>query len=126
MMKMSEVLSNVAAVGHRLPDPERVAALVDEAQTLIAQQQAERTGARLMSIERSAQTATKNRLLRLLYETMTHISAQGLAAYPGDPVRGVQYGLDHVYGRKASVVGDPGAGGETGVADAAGPEGDEE
>jgi hypothetical protein len=125
MMKVSEVLANVAAVRSLLPDPDRVEKLESRARALIEAHRAQRVGARLMGVERTGQTATRDQLLRLLFDALSHLSAQGLAAYPNDARREVHYRLDHVYGRRASVVGDAGAGGESGVPGAAGPSGDD-
>jgi hypothetical protein len=125
LMKMEEVLANVGAVRERLADPVRVDGLVTRAGELIDSQKEARADAKLSRLERKGQVRTRNRLMRLLYDAMIHLSAQGLAAYPGDATREGRYRLDHVYGRRPSLVKDPGAGGETGVADAAGPAGEQ-
>lgn len=122
MMKMEEVLDNVRAYRKHLPDLKRVDELVTEARTLLDDQKLSRSQARLLRTDRQLEGRTAGRLERLLLDVMQHLSAQGLAAFPGDATREVRYRLDHVYGRRASKVGDPGAGGTDGAegADGAG------
>ncbi|MBE2251178.1 MAG: hypothetical protein IAE78_16685 [Myxococcus sp.] len=115
MMKMEEVLLNVAAYWAHLPDKKRLEALVTEARALIDAQKAARQDARLLRTDRSLDSRKAGRYERLLLNAMQHVSAQGLAAFPNDPVREPVYRLDHVYGRKASKVADPGAGKDTGA-----------
>ena len=110
MMKMDEVLINVQAYWAQLPDKVRLQKLVTEARALIDDQRTLRQSARLMRSDRSLEGLKQARVERMLLDVMQHLSAQGLAAYPGDAVREVRYRLDHVYGRKASKVADPGAG----------------
>lgn len=125
MMKMDAVLENVRHFQARLPDPTRVNALVVEARAVMDQQKQSRRKSRLMHAERTVDGREQERYERLLLDALVYLSAQGLAAYPGDVVRERRYRLDHVYGRKASRVGDPGAGAANGVPDAAGPGDDE-
>ncbi len=125
MMKMDTVLENVGHFQSRLPDPARVNALVVEARALIDQQKDARRKSRLMHAERSVDGREQERFERLLLDALMYLSAQGLAAYPGDVVREPRYRLDHVYGRKPSRVGDPGAGAASGVPDASSPADDE-
>lgn len=109
MMKMEEVLDNVAAYREHMPDLERVDALVAEARKLIAEQKETRTDARLMRAGTSSDSLRQAQYIRLLMDVLQHLSNQGLAAYPDDAVREPLYRLDHVYGGKVSKVVDPGA-----------------
>ncbi len=113
MMKMEEVLENVRAYRERLPDKTRVDTLVIEARLLIDEQKGLRRDARLLRTDTHLDGRTTARLERLLLDVLQHLSAQGLAAYSGDKQREPLYRLDHVYGRRASKVGDPGAGDTT-------------
>ena len=124
MMKMEAVLENVGSVRKHLPDKKRVDALVTEARELLDEQTAMRLEARLTAVDARAQVQERKRYERLLYDAMIYLSAQGLAAYDGDETREIRYRLDHVYGRKASKVGDPGAGGTEGDPNAGGPSDD--
>lgn len=118
MMRMEEALLVVSEYQSRLPDPERVAALVTEARTLIDQHKQARRDSKMMRGDRSLTSDAQGRLERLLLDSMQHLSRQGLAAFPNDPKREAAYRLDHVYGRKSSRVKDPDAGGETGASEA--------
>lgn len=109
MMKMEEVLENVQAFRSFLPDGQRVDALVVEARALIDAQRTNRQEARLLRTDGSLESRKQARLERLLLNAMQYLSAQGLAAYPDDPVREPRYRLDHVYGNRTSKVADPGA-----------------
>jgi hypothetical protein len=113
----------VTSVREDLPDEARVEKLVIEARGLIDEQKETRQSARRMRTERGIDARKQARVERLLLNAMQVVSAQGLAAYPDDAEREVRYRLDHVYGRKPSAAADPGAGGRTGVPDAAGPAG---
>jgi hypothetical protein len=123
MMKMDEVIENVNILKDRLPDRKRVDAMVVEARRLIDEQKDARRSAKLLRTDRGIEARKQARIERLLLDAMQHVSAQGLAAYPADPTREARYRLDHVYGKRRSAAGDPGAGGTTGVPDAAGPSG---
>jgi len=120
-MKMDEVLANVAEVGPHMPDKKRVDAIVLEIRQLLDQQRDQRAESRVSSTESRARIRQRQRYERLLFEAMQYLSAQGLAAYPDDETRDARYRLDHVYGRKPSKVGDPGAGGTEGDPNAPGP-----
>jgi hypothetical protein len=120
-MKLEEVLANVKSVRKSLPDKKRVDQLVTEARKLLDEHASMRTDAKLTSVDSRQRVRDRKRLERLLFDAMVYLSAQGLAAYDGDEMREIRYRLDHVYGRKASKVGDPGAGGTTGEPGAAGP-----
>ena len=120
-IKMEEVLANTAKLRPHLPDKERVDAIVVEARGLLDAQRDQRIESQLSSAESRTRIRTRQRYERLLYEAMQYLSAQGLAAYPDDEEREARYRLDHVYGRKASKVGDPGAGGTEGDPNADGP-----
>ncbi len=120
-MKLEEVLANVKNLRKSLPDKKRVDQLVTEARELLDEHASMRTDARLTGVESRQRVRDRKRLERLLYDAMMYLSAQGLAAYEGDEMREVRYRLDHVYGRKPSKVGDPGAGGTTGDPGAGGP-----
>ncbi|MCU0699464.1 MAG: hypothetical protein MUC96_23405 [Myxococcaceae bacterium] len=109
MMKMEEVLHNVQAYRSHLPDQQRVDGLVTEARGLIDAQRANRQEARLLRTDGSLESRKQARLERLLLNAMQYLSAQGLAAFPEDPVREPRYRLDHVYGNRTSKVADPGA-----------------
>lgn len=109
MMKMEEVLENVQAFRSFLPDGQRVDALVVEARALIDAQRTNRQEARLLRTDGSLESRKQARIERLLLTAMQYLSAQGLAAYPDDPVREPRYRLDHVYGNRTSKVADPGA-----------------
>lgn len=113
MMKMEEVLENVRAYRDHLPDKTRLDKLLTEARTLIDEQKDLRRDARLLRTDTHLDGRKTARLERLLMDVLQHLSAQGLAAYSGDKQREPLYRLDHVYGRKASKVGDPGAGDTT-------------
>jgi hypothetical protein len=115
MMRMEEVLQNVQAYWNQLPDQARLTAMVAEARTLIDQQKELRQSARLLRADRSIEGRKAARLERLLLNALQYLSAQGLAAFPGDAVREPRYRLDQLYGRRASKVQDPGAGGPDGV-----------
>lgn len=120
-IKMEEVLANVARLRPHLPDKGRVDAILIEARDLLDAQRDQRIESRLSSAESRARIRTRQRYERLLFEAMQYLSAQGLAAYPDDEKREARYRLDHVYGRKPSKVGDPGAGGTEGDPNADGP-----
>lgn len=120
-MKMDEVLANIAEVRAHMPDNKRVDAMVLEARNLLDQQHDQRAESRVSGTENRARIRERQRYERLLFEAMQVLSAQGLAAYPNDPTREACYRLDHVYGKKPSKVGDPGAGGVDGNPGAAGP-----
>ena len=109
MMKMEEVLENVQAFRPFLPDGARVDALVVEARGLIDAQRTNRQEARLLRTDGSLESRKPARLERSLLTAMQYLSAQGLAAYPEDPVREPRYRLDHTYGNRTSKVADPGA-----------------
>jgi len=115
MMRMDVVLENVALYKEHLPDTARVDALMVEARAVMDAQKTARRGARLMRTDRTQGSLQQERWERLLLDAMQYLSAQGLAAYPGDATREARYRLDHVYGRAKSAVADPGAGGATGV-----------
>lgn len=115
MMRMDVVLENVALYKDHLPDTARVDALMVEARAVMDAQKTARRGARLMRTDRTQGSLQQERWERLLLDAMQYLSAQGLAAYPGDATREARYRLDHVYGRAKSTVADPGAGGATGV-----------
>lgn len=118
MMKMEEVLDNVRAYRKHLPDLKRVDELVTEARALLDEQKSSRSQARFLRTDRQLDGRTAGRLQRLLLDVMQHLSAQGLAAFPDDTSREARYRLDHVYGRRPSKVGDPGAGGPSASAPA--------
>ncbi len=120
MMRLDEVLNQVDALREQLPDRARVDALAVRARQLIDEQRETRSSARLTAADGGLETRTQQRFARLLFDAMTYVSAQGLAAYPDDPMREKRYRLDHVYGRRPSRVADPGAGGTEGVAPPAG------
>lgn len=109
MMKMEEVLHNVQAYRSHLPDQERVDQLVTEARGLIDAQRVNRQEARLLRTDGSLENRRQSRFERMLLNAMQFLSAQGLAAFPEDPVREPRYRLDHVYGNRTSRVADPGA-----------------
>ncbi len=111
MMRMEVVLENVGVVRDHLPDQQRVDALVIEARKLIDAQKEARREARLMRATRTLGTLERERIERLLFDTLLYVSAQGLAAYADDPTRHKRYSLDHCYGNRPSRVGDPGGGG---------------
>ncbi len=115
MMRLDEILTHVGALHERLPDQQRVDALTVRARQRIDEQRETRAAAKLMTADTGLETKTQRRLERLLFDAMVYVSAQGLAAYPDDPMREKRYRLDHVYGRRASRVADPGAGGTEGV-----------
>ncbi len=115
MMRLDEVLNQVDAFHEQLPDRARVDTLVVRARQLIDEQRETRSSARLTAADGGMETRTQQRLARLLLDAMIYVSAQGLAAYPDDPMREKRYRLDHVYGRRPSRVADPGAGGTEGV-----------
>jgi hypothetical protein len=109
MMKMEEVLHTVQAYRARLPDQQRVDQLVTEARGLIDAQRVNRQAARLLRTDGTLENRKQARLERLLLNALQFLSAQGLAAFPEDPVREPRYRLDHVYGNRVSKVADPGA-----------------
>lgn len=109
MMKMDEVLHNVQAFRTFLPDQARVDQLVIEARGLLDAQRINRQEARLLRNDGTLDNRKQARLERLLLTAMQYLSAQGLAAWPNDPVREPRYRLDHTYGNKTSKVADPGA-----------------
>lgn len=109
MMKMDEVLENVRAYREHLPDKQRLDALVTEARNLIDEQKGLRRDARLIRTDTHLDGRKTARFERMLLDVMQHLSAQGLAAYSADKAREPLYRLDHVYGRRPSKVGDPGA-----------------
>ena len=108
MMKMSEVLANVAAVRQVLPDKSRVDTLVTRAGELMDEQKEARRQSRFMRAERTRTVDQRNRLSRLLFDAMSYLSAQGFAAYPDDAAREPLYRLDHVYGRRFDALGHDG------------------
>lgn len=114
MMKMEEVLLNVRAYWVHLPDQKRLEGLMAEARALIDAQKAARQDARLLRSDRTVEGRKAGRYERLLLNVLQHVSAQGVAAFPNDVTRETIYRLDHVNGRKASRVADPGAGKDTG------------
>lgn len=111
LMRMEEVLENVQRFRSRMPDLARLDALAIEARRLIDGHKEARRRARFSRVERSIDARTQERVERLLLDAMQYLSAQGLAAYGDDSTRELRYRLDHVYGRRPSRVGDPGAGG---------------
>jgi len=121
MMKLEEVLANVREVRSHLPDPKRVDAIVAEMRQLLDEQRDQRAESRVSDTQSRARIRQRKRYERLLLDALQYLSAQGLAAYPDDPTREVRYRLDHVYGKRPSKVGDPGAGGTAGDPTAPGP-----
>lgn len=82
MMKVEEVLLNVAAHWAHLPDKKRLVALVTEARALTDAQKAARHDARLLRTDRSLDSRKAGRCERLLLNAMQNVSARGLAAFP--------------------------------------------
>jgi hypothetical protein len=118
IMKMEDVLANVKTALASMPDKQRVGTLVAEARQLIDQHKEARQMAKLIRSDRTIENRKAARYERMLFSALQYLSTQGLAAYPRDLTREAMYRLDHVYGRRASKVKDPGAGGAEGVPDA--------
>lgn len=97
VQRMTEVLAIATKHRKRLPDPVRVNALLKEGNELIKAHtivRVERSEIRGLS---STQVKLADRYTRLLWDVMQHLSAVGLAAYPGDLTREKRYRLDNVY-----------------------------
>jgi len=93
---VATVLQNVKANRAKMADKKRVDALVAQAAALIQIEMTSRLDGSVIAAQRSELTRRVHQIKRMLYDQMRHISKQGLAAYPGDPVRGVYYRLDRL------------------------------
>lgn len=109
MMRMQEMLAAATASPAREPDKTRLDDLMTEARQLMDAQDARWRRARLRSTDHFSGGLQVERLKRMLLDALLHLSAQGLAANPGDPLREQTYRLDGIHGRRPSVVGDPAA-----------------
>jgi|GEM_PF-2978359 len=112
--RVARVLDNAKALRAELPDTARVEALIAEGEGLIARVRSLRGAGAVALHSDTTLTRRYQATGRLLLDALVYFSRQGRAAYPDDPTRYSRYALDHVYGRKASVAGDPGAGGKSG------------
>lgn len=102
--KMDEVLDSVGRLKSRMPDRQRVGDLLTEGRGLLEAFNTDRRNARYQRISNAINTRQQERYERLLLNALMYLSAQGLAAYPNDPVREVRYRLDHIYGRRTVVM----------------------
>lgn len=97
VQRMTEVLALARKHRSKLPDPVKVNALLKEGEELIETHtivRVERSEIQGMS---STQVKLADRYAKLLWDVMQHLSAVGLAAYPGDLTREKRYRLDNVY-----------------------------
>lgn len=118
LMRVGQVIRHAEQLADRMPDGDRVQALIIEAKGLLEAQYTLRADAGLKRASQAGDTQRQERLERLLLDTLVYLSRQGRAAFASDPARLTKYDLDHVYGARPSRVGDPGAGGTTGFSDA--------
>ncbi len=90
---MARVIHKVAAHRNELPDREKVDALIAQAQQLIKAELASRVAGTFVAAKHADNTKLVNQLKRLLFDQMRYVSKIGYAAYSGDAIRDVSYGL---------------------------------
>lgn len=90
---MATVIHKVTAHRDELPDREKVDALIAQAQELIEAELASRVAGKFVAAKHADNTKRVNQLKRLLFDQMRYISKIGYAAYSGDAIRDVSYGL---------------------------------
>lgn len=113
MERLEDVLAAVGRFRARMPDKRRLDALAVEARRLIDEQKQARRHAKFLRAERTVDTRQGERYERLLLNVLQYLSAQGLAAYPDDPVREIRYRLEHINGdRTRAASGGEGDGGK--------------
>lgn len=120
--RVTRVLDNARSLIDSLPDRAQVEALIAEGNGILARVRTLRSSGALSNATSMALTDRYQAAARLLLDTLVYLSRQGRAAFPDDPSRYARYALDHVYGRRPSVAGDPGAGGKNGHADVVDPD----
>lgn len=104
VQKMDEVLDTVGRLKSRMPDRQRVGDLLTEGRGLLDSFNTDRRNARYQRVAGTINTRHQERYERLLLNALMYLSAQGLAAYPNDPVREVRYRLDHIYARRTPAT----------------------
>lgn len=117
LMRVGQVLRNARKVLDQLPDHHDAEELIAEGEGIIAAAYNLRTTIGLGRAGRTGETQRQERIERLLLDALVYLSRMGRAAYRRQPARRQKYLLDHIYGAKASKVGDPGAGGTIGGAE---------
>ena len=90
---MATVIHKVIAHRAQLPDAEKVDALIAQAQQLIEAELASRVEGTFVAAKHAENTKRVHQLKRLLFEQMRYISKIGYAAYSGDAIRDVSYGM---------------------------------
>jgi len=97
---MEEVIQNIEQLGSEMPDHATVDALLAEARALVASTPPVRRHANALRLELAVQIKLTAQVSRLLYETLMHLSSQGLAAFDDDLKRRAPYSLTSLQAAK--------------------------